>query len=70
MDEPRPPQREEDYVETERERRIANLVLLAFLVALVGAGYWLVNAMFEQRGVDNCVAQGRHNCAPIDTPRR
>jgi cytoskeletal protein RodZ len=71
MDEPHPPQREEPYVESERDRRIANIVLLVFLVALIGGGIWLANAMFEQRQLDDCVAQGRTNCAPrIEAPPR
>jgi hypothetical protein len=71
MDEPQPPQREEPYVESERDRRIANIVLLVFLVALIGGGIWLANAMFEQRQLDDCVAQGRTNCAPrIEAPAR
>ena len=66
-----PAQREDDYVETERDRRIGNLVLLLFAVVLIGGGIWLVNAMFEQRRLDDCMAQGRTNCAPvIDAPRR
>ena len=69
MNEPNPPG-EPDYVETERERRLANIVLLVFFIVLVGAGIWLVNAMIEQRAIDNCVAQGRRNCAPIETPTR
>ena len=67
MDEARPPN---EYRETARERRIANLVLLVLLVVLVGGGLWLANAMFEQRMIDDCVAQGRRNCAPIDVPAR
>jgi hypothetical protein len=71
MDEPQPPQREEPYVESERDRRIANIVLLVFLVALIGGGIWLANAMFEQRQLDDCVAQGRTNCASrIEAPAR
>jgi hypothetical protein len=70
MDQPKPPPREQDYVASARERRIANLVLLTFFVVLVGAGYWLVNAMFEQRVVDDCLAQGRRNCAPVEAPTR
>ena len=58
------------YVETARERRIANAVLLLFLVLIVGGGIWLANAMFEQRMLDDCVAQGRRNCMPIDAPAR
>jgi hypothetical protein len=71
MDGPKPPQHEEDYVETERDRRIANIVLLLVFVALVGGGLWLANAMLDQRNLDDCVAQGRRNCAPvIDVPAR
>jgi hypothetical protein len=65
------PPKQDEYVETERERRMANAVLLLFLVALVGGGIWLANAMFNQRMLDDCVAQGRSNCAPpIDAPAR
>jgi cytoskeletal protein RodZ len=71
MNEPKPPQREEDYVESDRDRRVANISLLVFFAVLVGAGIWLVNAMFEQRQLDDCIAQGRRNCAPrIDAPVR
>ena len=59
------------YVETPRDRRIANAVLLLFLVLIVGGGIWLANAMFDQRALDNCMAQGPTNCAPpIDAPPR
>jgi hypothetical protein len=61
----------EEYVETPRDRRIANAVLLILLIVIVGGGVWLANAMFEQRALDNCLAQGRSNCAaPVDAPGR
>ncbi len=70
MDEPEPLQQDE-YVETPRDRRIANAVLLLLLIIVVGGGIWLANAMFEQRTLDNCMAQGRRNCAaPLDVPAR
>ena len=69
MDEPNRPN-PPDYVETERERRIANIVLLGFFIVLVVGGLWLVNAMVEHRAIDNCIAQGRLNCAPVETPSR
>ena len=63
--------RQDKYVETARERRIANAVLLFFLLVVVGGGIWLANAMFEQRRLDDCMAQGRANCAPpIEAPAR
>jgi hypothetical protein len=57
------------YVETARDRRIANALLLFFLIVVVGGGIWLANAMFEQRRLDDCMAQGGRNCTPpIDVP--
>jgi hypothetical protein len=70
MDEPKAPGPEK-YIETPRDRRVANLILLLILAAVVGGGIWLANAMFEQRVLDDCLAQGRRNCAPtIDVPAR
>lgn len=54
----------------ERDRRVTNIFLAVFFVAIVGAGLWLVNALVAQRDIDNCVAQGRRNCAPVETPVR
>jgi hypothetical protein len=69
MDEPKS-QQQDRYIETDRDRWIANAILLALLVVVVGGGIWLANAMFDQRMLDNCVAQGRTNCAPVDAPAR
>ena len=70
MDDEQKPQTEESYVESASDRRLANIVLLVLLVVIVGGGIWLANAMFEQRAIDDCLAQGRRNCAPIDIPPR
>jgi hypothetical protein len=64
------PEHPPNYHESERERRLANIVLLLVFVILVGAGIWLANAMFDQRTLEDCLAQGRRNCAPIETPIR
>ena len=70
MDDPEQP-RQEKYVETARDRRIANALLLFFVIVVVGGGIWLANAMFEQRQLDDCLAQGGRNCAPaIEAPAR
>jgi hypothetical protein len=55
---------------SEKDRRNGNIVLLLFLVILIGGGIWLINAMIEQRVIDNCLAQGRRNCAPVEVPAR
>jgi hypothetical protein len=70
MDEPQL-SNDDKYVETARERGIGNALLLFFLILIVGGGIWLANAMFEQRRLDDCMAQGRANCAPpIEAPTR
>jgi cytoskeletal protein RodZ len=63
-------QRSQDPDEDERDRRATNIFLVVFFVIIVGAGLWLVNAMVDQRDIDNCLAQGRRNCAPIEVPAR
>jgi len=67
MDQQTPPPAED---EDERDRHAANIFLAVFFILIVGGGIWLVNAMVAQRDIDNCVAQGRRNCAPIETPAR
>ena len=69
MDHPTEPAREDD-VPSASDRRLANIALLIILLILVGGGIWLANAMFEQRMLDDCVAQGRRNCMPIEAPAR
>jgi hypothetical protein len=64
MDQPNPDS------DDERDRKVTNIFLLVFFVVVVGLGIWLVNALVEQRNIDNCVAQGRRNCAPIEVPAR
>jgi hypothetical protein len=69
MDEPKaaPPQHR---AESERERRIANIVLLVLVALVVGAGIWLVNALVEHRRIDECLARGGRNCMPLEVPAR
>jgi hypothetical protein len=59
-----------DDADEQGDRRTTNIVLLVFFVAVVGIGVWLANAMIDHRKLDDCVAQGRRNCAPIEVPSR
>jgi hypothetical protein len=69
MAETEPPHPDE-YRASERERRLGNIVLLAVFIVVAGIGVWLVNAMLDARSIDDCIAQGRRNCAPIEVPPR
>lgn len=58
------------HQENEGDRRRANLVLLVLFVIVVGIGIWLVNALVDARRADECIAQRRTNCNPIEAPPR
>ena len=64
MIDPPPPE------DNEAERRRANLVLLVVFAIVVGIGVWLVNALVDTRRIDDCIAQRRPNCNPIEAPPR
>jgi len=54
--------------ERDAERRSGNLMLLVIFVVIVGIGLWLVNALFETRRIDDCIAQRASNCNSIEVP--
>lgn len=56
--------------ETERERRMANMLLLGGAIVVVVGGIWLVNALVDARKKEECFESGRHNCNPISVPLR
>jgi hypothetical protein len=56
--------------ETERERRMANLLLLGGAIVVVVGGIWLVNALVDARKKEECFESGRRNCNPISVPAR
>ena len=51
-------------------RTFGNLVLLAVFIALVGGGIWIASALDNARRAQDCMAQGRRNCAPLEVPLR
>ena len=63
---PTPPNDDED----ERDRRATNIFLLVAAIVVIGAGVWLMDAMVAARKADECIAAGRRNCSPIETPQR
>ena len=56
--------------EGEGSRAIENAVMLGFFVVLVAVGIWLLGTLADLRRVQDCAAQGRRNCVPLDVPQR
>jgi hypothetical protein len=54
----------------ESGRPIGALVALLVIALLVVAGLWLSNHLHSSASMQDCVASGRTNCAPIETPAR
>jgi hypothetical protein len=61
---------QETEVETEADRRKANLIPLIGAVVVIGGGIWLVNALLDARQAQECLESGRRNCNPIEVPAR
>jgi len=57
-----------DEPETAGERRLVNFLIIGFILFVLGAGLWLSDALLETRRIDDCIASGRRNCAPITLP--
>jgi hypothetical protein len=51
-----------------RHRMRMNAVSIVVLTLLVVIGVWIANTMAEMQKKQDCVLQGRRNCAPIDVP--
>ena len=51
-----------------RHRMVMNLIALAILVSLVGLGVWIADTISDLQREQDCLMQGRSNCAPIEVP--
>jgi hypothetical protein len=52
-----------------RHRMLMNVMAVAIVTVLVGMGVWLADTIAEMERNQDCVLQGRQNCAPIEIPR-
>jgi hypothetical protein len=68
MDERTPPADDRD-TSTKGDDTVSNVVLLLLFAVVVGAGVWLVSALLDARKADDCITQGRRDCAPVTVPR-
>lgn len=60
---------EEDHEEDDyRHRMLMNVIAVVVVTLLVGAGVWIADTIAEMEKDQDCVMQGRQNCAPIEIP--
>ena len=57
--------RDQDPGPDSRRPAVIGLILV---LALVVAGYYLVNALRQNAALEDCLMSGRKNCAPIEVP--
>jgi hypothetical protein len=61
-------EQEQDEPIDYRHRMIMNLIALAILISLVGLGVWIADTISDLQRDQDCLMQGRSNCAPIELP--
>jgi hypothetical protein len=59
---------EEDAHIDYRQRMIMNVMAVAVVTLLVGAGVWIADTIANMEKIQDCAMQGRQNCAPIEVP--
>lgn len=61
---------EEDQPVDYRQRMLMNFLSVMIVVLLVSAGVWIADTIAIMQKDQDCVMQGRVNCAPIEVPAR
>jgi hypothetical protein len=61
-------EQEQDEPIDYRHRMMMNLIALAILILLVGLGLWIADTISDLQREQDCLMQGRSNCAPIELP--
>jgi hypothetical protein len=51
-----------------RQRMFMNVIALAIVTLLLGAGVWIAATITELQRDQDCILQGRSNCAPVELP--
>jgi hypothetical protein len=59
---------QEDLHINYRHRMLMNVMAVMVVSALVGAGVWIADTIEDMQKAQDCLLQGRQNCAPIEMP--
>jgi hypothetical protein len=60
-------EREDEPINYAR-RMLMNAIAIAVVGVLIGVGVWLADTIAQMERDQDCVLQGRRNCAPIEVP--
>lgn len=58
----------EDEVIDYRHRMLMNVIAIAVVMLLIGFGVWITDTISDLQREQDCMMQGRGNCAPIEVP--
>ena len=61
-------EQDQDEIVDYRQRTVMNVIALAVIAFLVSTGVWLADTIAAMERDQDCVMQGRVNCAPIELP--
>ena len=61
---------EEDLHIDYRHRMLMNVIAVMVVSALIGAGVWIADTISDMEKTQDCLMQGRQNCAPIVVPMK
>jgi hypothetical protein len=61
-------EQEQDEPVNYRQRMLMNAIAIAIVTLLIGAGVWIADTIADMGHDQDCVMQGRSNCAPLETP--
>jgi hypothetical protein len=61
-------EQERDEPLNERQRMLMNMIAVAIVVALISVGVWIADSIQIAVKQEDCLLQGRTNCAPIEIP--
>ena len=59
---------EQDDGDNYRHRMLMNVIAVVVVSLLVGVGVWIADTIAEMEKDQDCIMQGRQNCAPIELP--
>jgi len=61
-------EQDRDEIIDYRQRMLMNLIALGIVTLLVTTGVWMADTLAVLQKNQDCILQGRSNCAPINLP--